>query len=98
MTTLLICGSRYHVTNEMAEVVRLAVRRALANDWQIIAGDACGVDELVAETVRCVAAPADTFHLAVYGIYDSPRHRIVSDAIYYVDVRTLARFRESAPI
>lgn len=75
--TLLICGSR-EASPVLIDYARRATLRALENGWWIIAGDALGIDQVVAETVRDHFQHADElmYGMRVYGIGDAPRHGI----------------------
>lgn len=68
MTRLLICGSRIATPNMLAYAAR-AVERARDLGWQLIVGDAEGVDEQVIYKA-CWANIPFTF----YGIRRAPRH------------------------
>ena len=75
--TLLISGSR-DASLALLDYARRAVLRALENGWWLIAGDAAGVDQAVAETVRDHFQHEDELMLGmrVYGLGDAPRHGI----------------------
>lgn len=75
--TLLICGSR-EASPVLLDYARRATLRALEHGWWIIAGDAVGIDQVVAETVRDHFQHEDElmFGIRVYGLGDAPRHGI----------------------
>lgn len=64
---LLITGSR-KATDDMAFYAHRAVGRAIANGWQILVGDAFGVDKAVAVACFHFGAEFDCF-----GITEKPR-------------------------
>jgi predicted Rossmann fold nucleotide-binding protein DprA/Smf involved in DNA uptake len=66
---LLICGSR-DATPPMLQMARNTVARAAANGWQIVVGDAFGVDQAV--VFECVRLKVK---FDWYGITDNPRNR-----------------------
>jgi uncharacterized phage-like protein YoqJ len=86
--TILICGSR-EASPVLLDYARRATLRALENGWWIIAGDAVGIDQAVAETVR------DHFHhkdemmlgMRVYGLGDAPRHGVMQHPVDYCKLR-----------
>lgn len=72
MTILLITGSR-HATAAMIRYARRVVARAIECGWQIIVGDADGID-------AAVIAEADSRgyeNVTVYGAYGKFRHRTI---------------------
>lgn len=67
MTKLLITGSR-EATPEMLEYARAAVQRAKSLGWEIVVGDATGVDQAVIEECDHLGVP-----VTVHGGYDKVR-------------------------
>lgn len=92
MTHILICGS-LDATPAMLQYARDCTVRALEHGWFVLAGDAPGVDQVVAETVR------DCFHHddplmfggRVYGLADQPRHGIVAPCLPYTQVKSIVQ-------
>lgn len=68
MTTLLIAGSR-DATPQMVQYARAAVWRARAVGFQVIGGDALGIDSVVALEAKRAGALCH-----VVGIAPAPRH------------------------
>lgn len=69
MTKLLITGSR-EATQEMLAYAREAVRRAKSLLWEVVVGDATGVDQAVIEECDRLGVP-----VTVHGGYDKVRIR-----------------------
>lgn len=90
--TLLICGSR-EANAALLDYAQRATLRALERGWWIIAGDAVGIDQVVAETVR------DHFHhedelmlgMRVYGLGDAPRHGVMQFPVDYCKLRSYSQ-------
>ena len=69
MTKLLITGSR-EASNRMIDVAVKAVHRAKLLDWEIIVGDASGIDTCVIRICDELRVP-----VTVYGGYNKIRNR-----------------------
>lgn len=92
MERLMICGSR-DATPEMLAYTRAVVERALARGFFLIAGDAPGVDQAVAEAVRDLYQHEDEMMLGlrVYGLSVAPRHGIYHPRIAYKQLKSYVK-------
>ena len=92
MTILLISGSR-HATDLMQAYAVKCVQRALDNGWSLIAGDAIGVDALVARLVCPIQDDsAPDVLLTVYGIQDEPRNHAQGHHVAYKNIYDVQQF------
>ena len=82
-TKLLICGSRYP-TPAMVSYAKLATQSAYNNSWMVYAGDAIGIDSMVASATSNIIPLVNIglttkptisyFILVIVGLGSTPRH------------------------
>jgi hypothetical protein len=86
-TKLLISGSR-EANPAMLDYARRSVERAHTLGWEIIVGDAAGIDQAVASR----AAELD-MAITIFGLGASPRNRVGGPTVVYrrVGVRTYSQ-------
>ena len=83
-TKLLICGSRRKVSDTMSAYAVTATQRAESIGWQIIVGDAVGIDKTVVETVaRFRDNIRDYMILYVVYVTREPRLNVQSSNLEY---------------
>ena len=88
---LLVSGSRnigaIHSDPVMDNLFYVSIiRRALANGWDVIAGDAKGVDYNLAYAATAIEFASLAPFMMVYGIQETPRHGVQSQQVLYTNI------------
>lgn len=68
VTRILICGSSEAITPEMIDLTQRAVKKAAANGWQIVVGDADGVSQAAVEELCRLG-----YRFECYGVTPDPK-------------------------